>query len=114
VLSVHTVISFDFAVAATGWLAYDDLPALLRCGAGVYRVFAMVLNAGDSDRKFYHMEDLVTLRHLDNMAKVMRRRARLWLTDWHGGSFMAWYSATTGVLMMWNRMFGPMAGHTGS
>ena len=37
VLSVHTVISFDFAVASLGGLAYNDLPAVLRCRCRVLR-----------------------------------------------------------------------------
>ena len=70
VLSVHTVISFDFAVAAMpGWHT-TIFPPYFVAGA-VYSGFAMVLTLAIPMRKFYRLEDLVTLRHLDNMAKVM-------------------------------------------
>src|SRR3954454_17055853 len=70
VLSVHTVISFDFAVAALAGWHTTIFPPYFVAGA-VYSGFAMVLTLAIPIRKFYHMEDLVTLRHLDNMAKVM-------------------------------------------
>ncbi len=55
----------------------------------VYSGFAMVLTLAIPIRKFYHLEDLVTLRHLDNMAKVMLangpdRRLRLRHGSLHG------------------------------
>ena len=70
VLSVHTVISFDFAVAAMAGWHTTIFPPYFVAGA-VYSGFAMVLTLAIPIRKFYHLEDLVTLRHLDNMAKVM-------------------------------------------
>ena len=70
VLSVHTVISFDFAVAALAGWHTTIFPPYFVAGA-VYSGFAMVLTLAIPIRKFYHLEDLVTLRHLDNMAKVM-------------------------------------------
>ena len=70
VLSVHTVISFDFAVAALAGWHTTIFPPYFVAGA-IYSGFAMVMTLAIPIRKFYHLEDLVTLRHLDNMAKVM-------------------------------------------
>jgi Ni/Fe-hydrogenase subunit HybB-like protein len=75
----------------------------------VYSGFAMVLTLAIPIRKFYHMEDLVTLRHLDNMAKVMLATGSIVAYGYAMEVFMSWYSASHWeFFMMWNRMFGPM------
>jgi len=51
-------------------VAYDDFSAVL-CGGAIYSGFAMVLTLAIPLRKFYHLEGLVTERHIDNMGKVM-------------------------------------------
>jgi molybdopterin-containing oxidoreductase family membrane subunit len=108
VLSVHTVISFDFAVALMpGWHT-TIFPPYFVAGA-IYSGFAMVITLAVPIRKLYHLEDLITLRHIDNMAKVML--ATGWIVAYGYGTevFMAWYSASKWEwFMMWNRMFGPM------
>ena len=108
VLSVHTVISFDFAVALMpGWHT-TIFPPYFVAGA-IYSGFAMVITLAIPIRKLYHLEDLITLRHIDNMAKVML--ATGWIVAYGYGTevFMAWYSASKWeYFMMWNRMFGPM------
>ena len=59
VLSVHTVVSFDFAVSVSAGLARDDLPALLRRGRDLLRLRDGA-DAGDSaaqvlrPRRFHH------------------------------------------------------------
>src|SRR6202522_2607091 len=108
VLSVHTVISFDFAVAAMAGWHTTIFPPYFVAGA-VYSGFAMVLTLAIPIRKFYHMEDLVTLRHLDNMAKVMLATGSIVAYGYAMEVFMSWYSASHWeFFMMWNRMFGPM------
>src|ERR1700759_1917113 len=108
VLSVHTVISFDFAVAALpGWHT-TVFPPYFVAGA-IYSGFAMVLTLAIPIRKFYHMEDLVTLRHLDNMGKVMLCTGLIVAYGYGLEVFMAWFSGSHWEwFMMWNRMFGPM------
>jgi len=70
VLSVHTVVSFDFAVAIVpGWHT-TIFPPYFVAGA-IYSGFAMVLTLAIPLRKAYGLEDFITMRHLDNMAKVM-------------------------------------------
>src|SRR3981189_2821728 len=70
VLSVHTVVSFDFAVAIVpGWHT-TIFPPYFVAGA-IYSGFAMVLMLAIPIRKFYGLEDFITLKHLENSAKVM-------------------------------------------
>ncbi len=108
VLSVHTVISFDFAVASLAGWHTTIFPPYFVAGA-VYSGFAMVLTLAIPLRKFYHLEDLVTLRHLDNMAKVMIGTGGIVAYGYGMEVFMSWYSASHWeFFMMWNRMFGPM------
>jgi molybdopterin-containing oxidoreductase family membrane subunit len=108
VLSVHTTISFDFAVAAMAGWHTTIFPPYFVAGA-IYSGFAMVLTLAIPIRKFYHLEDLVTLRHLDNMAKVMLATGSIVAYGYGMEVFMSWYSASHWeFFMMWNRMFGPM------
>ena len=108
VLSVHTVISFDFAVAILpGWHT-TIFPPYFVAGA-VYSGFAMVLTLAIPLRKFYHLEGLVTDRHIDNMGKVMLATGGIVAYGYGMEVFMSWYSASHWeFFMMWNRMFGPI------
>ena len=68
VLSVHTVVSFDFAVAIVpGWHT-TIFPPYFVAGA-IYSGFAMVLMLAIPIRKFYGLEDMITMRHLENSAR---------------------------------------------
>jgi Ni/Fe-hydrogenase subunit HybB-like protein len=70
VLSVHSIVSFDFAVGIVpGWHS-TIFPPYFVAGA-VYAGFAMVILCCIPLRKFYRLEDFITMRHMDNMAKVM-------------------------------------------
>jgi Ni/Fe-hydrogenase subunit HybB-like protein len=70
VLSVHTIVSFDFAVSQVpGWHA-TIFPPYFVAGA-IYAGFAMVLLLAIPLRKFYGLQDFITMRHIDNMAKIM-------------------------------------------
>jgi molybdopterin-containing oxidoreductase family membrane subunit len=108
VLSVHTVISFDFAVSMLpGWHT-TIFPPYFVAGA-IYSGFAMVLTLAIPLRKFYGLDQLVTERHIDNMGKVMLATGGIVAYGYGMEVFMAWYSASHWEsFMMWNRMFGPM------
>jgi molybdopterin-containing oxidoreductase family membrane subunit len=109
VLSVHTVISFDFAVALLpGWHT-TIFPPYFVAGA-IYSGFAMVITLAIPIRKFYHLEDLITLRHIDNMGKVMLATGLIVAYGYSTEVFMSYcYSASHWeYFMMWNRMFGPI------
>ncbi len=70
VLSVHSVVSFDFAIAIVpGWHS-TIFPPYFVAGA-IFSGFAMVLTLAIPIRKFYGLQDFITIRHLENSAKVM-------------------------------------------
>src|SRR5690349_5223457 len=69
VLSVHTIVSFDFAVAQVpGWHA-TIFPPYFVAGA-VYAGFAMVMIIAIPLRRFYGLGDFVTMRHFDYMGRI--------------------------------------------
>jgi molybdopterin-containing oxidoreductase family membrane subunit len=108
VLSVHTVISFDFAVSVLpGWHS-TIFPPYFVAGA-IYSGMAMVVTLAIPLRKFYHLEELITTRHIDNMGKVMLAVGLIVAYGYGMEAFMAWYSASHWeAFTMWNRIFGPM------
>jgi molybdopterin-containing oxidoreductase family membrane subunit len=109
VLSVHSIVSADFAVALVpGWHA-TIFPPYFVAGA-VFSGFAMVLTLAIPIRKFYHLEDFITLRHLENSAKVMLATGLMVAHGYLSEGFMAWYSDDKfDIYMTLNRMFGPYA-----
>ena len=109
VVSVHTVVSFDFTIALVpGWHS-TIFPPYFVAGA-IYSGFAMVLTLAIPIRKYYGLEDLVTMRHLDIMAKVMLATGIIVAYAYIVETFMAFYSANPYErYMMMNRMTGPYA-----
>ncbi|MCI0694892.1 polysulfide reductase NrfD [candidate division KSB1 bacterium] len=109
VLSVHTVISFDFAMSIIpGWHA-TIFPPYFVAGA-IYAGFAMVLILAIPLRKLYSLEDFITMRHLRNMAKIMLATGLIVVYGYAMEAFMAWYSANEYEwYMMTNRWTGPYA-----
>jgi molybdopterin-containing oxidoreductase family membrane subunit len=107
VVSVHTVVSFDFAVGQLpGWHA-TIFPPYFVAGA-IYAGFAMVLTIAIPLRKAYGLEDFITMRHLENMAKVMLATGLIVAYGYSVEAFMAWYSGNHYErFMMLNRAFGP-------
>jgi Ni/Fe-hydrogenase subunit HybB-like protein len=93
VLSVHTIVSFDFAYSQLpGWHA-TIFPPYFVAGA-IYAGFAMVLTLTIPLRKFYGLEDFITMRHLRNSAKVMLATGLIVGYGYMMEAFMAWYSAS--------------------
>jgi molybdopterin-containing oxidoreductase family membrane subunit len=109
VVSVHTVVSFDFSIAIVpGWHS-TIFPPYFVAGA-IYSGFAMVMTLAIPIRKFYKLEDLVTMRHLDNMAKVMLATGLIVAYGYLMETFMAFYSANQFErYSIMNRMTGPYA-----
>src|SRR5215212_5873600 len=107
VLSVHTIVSFDFSTGIVpGWHA-TIFPPYFVAGA-VYAGFAMVLSIGIPVRKFYHLEDFITIRHIRNMCKVMLATGLIVVYGYAMEVFFGWYSGSLWeMFMMKNRMFGP-------
>lgn len=107
VLSVHTVVSFDFAIGIIpGWHA-TIFPPYFVAGA-IYAGFAMVLTLAIPIRKMYGLEDFITMRHLENMGKVTLVTGMIVGYGYLSEVFFGWYSANKYEgFMIWNRMFGP-------
>jgi Ni/Fe-hydrogenase subunit HybB-like protein len=103
------VVSFDFTIAIVpGWHS-TIFPPYFVAGA-IYSGFAMVLTLAIPLRKFYGLEDFVTLRHLDNMAKVMLATGLIVAYSYMIETFMAFYGGNSyDQYMMMNRMTGPYA-----
>ncbi|MGB9070029.1 MAG: NrfD/PsrC family molybdoenzyme membrane anchor subunit [Candidatus Acidiferrales bacterium] len=109
VVSVHTVVSFDFTIGIIpGWHT-TIFPPYFVAGA-IYSGFAMVLTLAIPIRRFYHLEDLVTIRHLDIMAKVMLGTGLIVAYGYLIEGFLAFYSGDQyEIYMMTNRFKGPYA-----
>ena len=109
VLSVHTVVSFDFAVGIVpGWHT-TIFPPYFVAGA-IYSGFAMVLMLAIPIRKVYGLEDFITERHLQNSAKVMLATGLIVAYGYGIEAFMGWYSGDTyDAFTLWNRLHGPYA-----
>jgi molybdopterin-containing oxidoreductase family membrane subunit len=107
VVSVHTIVSFDFAVSIIpGWHA-TIFPPYFVAGA-IYSGFAMVMTLAIPLRYVYGLEDFITLRHLQNMAKIMLATGLIVGYGYMMETFMAWYSADHyEEFMIHNRMTGP-------
>ena len=107
VLSVHSVVSFDFAISIIpGWHT-TIFPPYFVAGA-IYAGFAMVLTLMIPLRALYGLQDFITERHLDNMGKVMLVAGLIVAYGYFMEQFMAWYSASQyESFLMQNRMFGP-------
>jgi|SRR5579871_1615440 molybdopterin-containing oxidoreductase family membrane subunit len=109
VVSVHTVVSFDFTIAIVpGWHS-TIFPPYFVAGA-IYSGFAMVIMLAIPLRKWFHLEDFITIRHLNNMGKLLLATGMIVTYSYVMEAFMAFYSADKFErYMMVNRMVGPYA-----
>lgn len=106
VLSVHSVVSFDFSVAQLpGWHS-TIFPPYFVAGA-IYSGFAMVLNLMIPIRRIYGLQNLITERTLNNMACVTLATCWMVAYGYIMEAFMAWYSGDVfEQAMMRDRAFG--------
>ena len=108
VLSVHTIVSFDFAVGIVpGWHT-TIFPPYFVAGA-VFAGFAMVLTFGLPLRSVYpQIKDFITEKHLDWMAKILLATGLIVFYGYILEMFYGWYSGNTYELaLVYNRLFGP-------
>ncbi len=107
VLSVHSVVSFDFSVSQLpGWHS-TIFPPYFVAGA-IYSGFAMVLNLMIPIRSIYGLQNLITRRTLNNMAVVLLATCWMVTYGYIVEAFFAWYSGDPfEMYMMKNRAFGP-------
>ena len=111
VVSVHTVVSFDFAVGQlAGWHA-TIFPPYFVAGA-VFAGFAMVLTLAIPLRAAFNLKDFITDRHIQNMAKVMLTTGLIVGYGYLVEIFMAFYSGNQyESFMILNRIQGPYRYH---
>ena len=109
VLSVHTVVSFDFTIAILpGWHS-TFFPPYFVAGA-IYSGFAMVLVLAIPLRSVYGLEGLITDKHLDNCGKVMLGTGLIVAYAYVMEAFTGWYSGNIyDAAAQWHRMTGPYA-----
>jgi molybdopterin-containing oxidoreductase family membrane subunit len=109
VVSVHTIVSLDFAASIVpGWHT-TVFPPYFVAGA-IYSGFAMVITIAVPLRAAYGLRDVITDRHLDNMGKVMLAAGLIVAYGYAVEHFTAWYSGHEAeIYMIHNRMFGPYA-----
>lgn len=109
VLSVHSVVSTDFATSILpGWHT-TLFPPYFVAGA-IFSGFAMVMTLGIIARKLYHLEDFITMRHLEVMNKIMLVTGMMVGYSYLIEIFMAWYSGNIyEIAMSVGRSTGPYA-----
>jgi len=109
VLSVHSIVSFDFAVSVLpGWHT-TIFPPYFVAGA-IYAGFAMVLTLAIPARAWYGLKDFITDRHLDWMAKIMLATGLIVVYGYAMELFFGWYSGNAYELyLIRNRLSGPYA-----
>ena len=91
VLSVHSVVSFDFATSVVpGWHT-TIFPPYFVAGA-IFGGFAMVLTLMIPVSKIYGLQDLITPKHIDNMAKIILLTGTIVGYAYCMELFMAYYS----------------------
>ena len=109
VLSVHTIVSFDFAVSILpGWHT-TIFPPYFVAGA-VFSGFAMVQNVLIFIRKIFNFEHIITLDTLERMNKIILLTGMLVGYAYSMEFFIAWYSGVqVETFAFINRAFGPYA-----
>lgn len=106
VLSVHTIVSFDFAVAnLPGWHT-TIFPPYFVAGA-IFSGFGMVLTLLLPLRAIFRLHDLITEKHIDNMCKIILATGSMVGYAYAMEFFIAWYGANSyeGFAFI-NRAFG--------
>lgn len=107
VLSVHTIVSFDFAVSVIpGWHT-TIFPPYFVAGA-IFSGFGMVLTLTIVLRVVFKLQDYITMNHIETMAKIVLLTSLVVGTAYATEFFIAYYSGSTGERFHFaNRLFGP-------
>lgn len=109
VLSVHSVVSFDFAVAQLpGWHA-TIFPPYFVAGA-IFGGFAMVLTLAIPARQLFGLKNIITLRHLENCCKIILLTGCIVGYAYLMEFFIAWYGGNAYESFIFRaRALGPYA-----
>lgn len=107
VVSVHSVVSLDFTVSMLpGWHS-TIFPPYFVAGA-IFSGFAMVITLGIPLRRILKLEKYITIRHLDNCAKLLLVTGLIVAYAYVIEDFMAWYGGNPYERFLeLNRAFGP-------
>jgi len=107
VISVHSVVSFDFATSVIpGWHT-TIFPPYFVAGA-IFSGFAMVVSLMVPARQWFGLKHLITMRHLENMNKVILATGCMVGYAYSVEFFMAWYGGNQYERFAFiNRAFGP-------
>ena len=107
VLSVHTIVSFDFATSVIpGWHT-TIFPPYFVAGA-IFSGFAMVQTLMIITRKVLKLEDYITLEHIESMNKVILTTGTIVGVAYLTELFIAWYSGYIyEQFAFYNRVLGP-------
>ncbi|MBR9979044.1 MAG: polysulfide reductase NrfD [Bacteroidetes bacterium] len=107
VLSVHTIVSFDFAVSVIpGWHT-TIFPPYFVAGA-IFSGFGMVLTLMIIARKLLNLEQFITIKHIENMNKVLMATGLMVGYAYGIEFFIAWYSGNPYERFVFiNRALGP-------
>ncbi|HWQ14342.1 MAG TPA: NrfD/PsrC family molybdoenzyme membrane anchor subunit [Roseiflexaceae bacterium] len=109
VLSVHSIISFDFAVSQLPGWHVTVFPPYFVAGA-VYCGFAMVICLLVPLRRWYGLHSLITMKHFDLMGKVMLASGLIVAYGYFCEIFYSWYSGNLfEYQLILTRMIGPYA-----
>jgi Ni/Fe-hydrogenase subunit HybB-like protein len=109
VVSVHSIVGMDFAASIVpGWHTTFSSPYFV-VGA-IFSGFAMVMTLMIPLRSIYGLQDFITMRHLDNMAKVILATGSMMFYGYAFEVFFAYYSGNESErYMALNRALGPYA-----
>jgi molybdopterin-containing oxidoreductase family membrane subunit len=112
VVSVHSVVSSDFAVSQVPGWHETVFPPYFVAGA-IFSGFAMVLVLAIPLRIVYGLEDFITTNHLDVIGKVLLATCFLTSYGYFSEQFMAWYGGEPAEQYQYlNRLIGQYAGVT--
>src|SRR6266542_2436131 len=107
VLSVHSVVSFDFATSVIPTWHSTIFPPYFVAGA-IFGGFAMVLTLLLPARAIFKLHDVITAQHVDKMAKIILLTGSFVGYAYMMEFFVAWYSGNSYErYAFWNRIFGP-------
>ena len=91
VISVHSVVSWDFATSILpGWHSTIFAPYFV--AGAIFSGLAMVITLLIPLRRFYHLEEYITVRHFENLAKLIIVTSLIVTYAYATEYFIAWYS----------------------
>ena len=104
VVSVHSVVSSDFAISLMPGWHETVFPPYFVAGA-IFSGFAMVLLLCIPLRKIYRLQEFITIDHLDVMAKIILATSFLTSYGYLSEQFLSWYGhENTERFVYWNRL----------